>query len=474
MAGKYGPLNKNHKRRDSNFTFSGITIGNVVDTNDPQQMGRLRIACPTLGDVGYKAVKDIPWATYASPLAGVDSVSTRGRAKDVSIGPVSYGMWSIPNVGSSVLVACIDGDTKHRVWLGCVHGQFLTHTMPHGRYVDGVDGPSTSEEQPINPLSASQAAAFQSNFTAPEYATRGSDGQVSAIDNEIINSEDSEISATADSGRAGYRISRNDPTARYGSTGYNKEALIHSWTTPGFHSLSMDDSDDNCRIRIRTTHGAQIILDDSNERIYVSTANGKSWIELDEAGNIDVYAEKRISMHSKQDFNIQSDAAVRITGKQGVHIHSDTELRMTSKGDSHIQVGGILHLNTTAAMKVTAESMAILTTTTFDVTATTSFNLFGAAGNLKSSGPLSLSGTPLNLNGTLASSPTVVPVVADTSDAWLSMRVPDHEPWPRVVMTDAADGDSGNTQTPQFGSGDASVGKVERDETITRNINWKR
>ena len=120
MAGRYGALAKNHKKRAPVWSFNGITMGTVVDTNDPQQMGRLRIACPVLGDVGFKSIRDIPWATYVSPLAGVDSVSSRGRDDSVSVGPVAYGMWSIPNIGSNVLVACIDGDTRHRVWLGCV------------------------------------------------------------------------------------------------------------------------------------------------------------------------------------------------------------------------------------------------------------------------------------------------------------------------------------------------------------------
>jgi len=84
-------------------------------------------------------------------------------------------------------------------------------------------------------------------------------------------------------------------------------------------------------------------------------------------------------------------------------------------------------------------------------------------------------GTPLSLNSTVPIPPTVPPPAAtDTFAAWLSMRVPEHEPWPRVVMTDAADGDSGNSQTLQLTSTSPDVGKLERSEVISRNTNWNR
>ena len=59
-------------------TFDNLTIGVVVDTNDPQQMGRLRVLCPTLGDTEDQNLGVIPWAMYVSPLAGANSIGTRG------------------------------------------------------------------------------------------------------------------------------------------------------------------------------------------------------------------------------------------------------------------------------------------------------------------------------------------------------------------------------------------------------------
>ena len=110
----------------------------------------------------------------------------------------------------------------------------------------------------------------------------------------------------------------------------------YSWTTPGFHSLSMQDNAENCRIRFRTTHGHQIIMDDTNERIYISTAGGKAWIEMDEAGNIDMYAERNISMHAGKDINFAADGVFRVQAAEGIHMSTEAEMRIHTKTDLHI------------------------------------------------------------------------------------------------------------------------------------------
>ena len=47
---------------------SYITLGVVVDTDDPLQMGRLKIFCPTLNDYP-KITQYIPWTVCDSPFS---------------------------------------------------------------------------------------------------------------------------------------------------------------------------------------------------------------------------------------------------------------------------------------------------------------------------------------------------------------------------------------------------------------------
>ena len=130
------------------WAFYGVTVGTVVDTNDPQQMGRVRAQCLALNDPSNGTIDEIPWASYAAPFAGTVQRGTRGVEESEVTGPTAYGMWGIPKVGSQVLVMCLDGNPQTRVWVGCLHVGLATHTMPHGRfsYQDDSNLPSDNEK----------------------------------------------------------------------------------------------------------------------------------------------------------------------------------------------------------------------------------------------------------------------------------------------------------------------------------------
>jgi hypothetical protein len=136
----------------------------------------------------------------------------------------------------------------------------------------------------------------------------------------------------------------------YKSLGSFMASRVYGMSSPGFHSFLMDDRAFNSRVKIRSGAGHQIILDDTNERIYINTFEGNSWIEMDKSGNIDVYAKRRLSFHAEKDINMTSDETVRILGKKGVHIYAgfnqaqdnllappqDGEVRIQSEADMHI------------------------------------------------------------------------------------------------------------------------------------------
>ncbi len=486
-----------------------ITIGEVVDTNDPQQMGRIRVACPLFSEAQDCAIETIPWAMCMSPLAGTSVAPTRGRGDDSTPGEVAYGMFNIPKVGSHVLIATIDGDPRFRVWLGCLFDQYLTHTLPHGRYSyatgEKPDGPFSSTEDKIQPLYDSQTAAFTNTTTGVdprksfEYRTRGADTQVAGLDDEIINdtilsslADDFAIEYTEEDGAKlvntqGYKKSRVERTAT--STNTKNDVLydpqVYSWTSPGFHSIAMSDAAESCRVRIRSTHGHQIIMDDTNERIYISTAGGKSWIELDEAGNIDIYTERNLSYHAKQDINFTTDKAFRVSAKEGIHLESDTELRIHAKQEMHIKSAGdlyihadtTLYLHSGADTKFEITGNAVMDAALVDIKSAGAFIASaGAAASLLAGANVLLTGAQVHLNGPPAppGSGDVVPP-SPAKESFLTSRVPDHEPWARTMTKEAsADGDSGNTSEPDLTYTSPDVGKKERTETITRNPKWHR
>jgi len=66
--------------------------------------------------------------------------------------------------------------------------------------------------------------------------------------------------------------------------------------------------------------------------------------------------------------------------------------------------------------------------------------------------------------------------LSEIKQAFLPSRVPQHEPWPRVMMDpDSTDQDADNEFVLEFTSNDdANIGRVELGEEIPRNDNWHR
>ena len=85
----------------------GVTLGMVVDVNDPQQQGRLRVACPALNDPNPSSEsfnkETVPWALFAPGFAGVSLLEGRGPDEIQSEGPVAYGEWNRPSKGATAL-----------------------------------------------------------------------------------------------------------------------------------------------------------------------------------------------------------------------------------------------------------------------------------------------------------------------------------------------------------------------------------
>jgi len=427
--------------------MDSVTIGIVVDTNDPQQMGRVRAICARWGDSFDTPVEDVPWTLYSSPFGGQTQVGSRGPGIEESRGGVAYGMWAVPKVGAQVLIMCIDSDPNQRVYIGSIYDQFTPHTLPHGRFMyddhPSLDntitpsGPYTSAEKPIEPLSSNAKQAF-GNKSKPnfEWQTRAADYTASAVDVAVLNStassvpDDKDVSSDGWTSRQGYQTNRQTPNLKTTLTERCLDSMVYSLTSPGFHSLSMDDRMENCRIRFRTTSGHQIIMDDTNERIYIATAKGENWIEMDQNGNIDIFTTNKVNVRAKQGINLTSDEDIRLHAKKQIHMYAGDNIHIQTQKQLHVKTGDTLHLTSGAQMNFLAGGDLVQT----------------ASPNIHFNGP---------------------PATPATKAKW-THRVPDHEPWGRVMTKDDY------THTPEYKYEDKNVNRVERGRQITRGLYWRR
>ena len=288
-------VNSSDGNRD-NITHlsSNITIGLVINTDDPLENGRLQIFCPDLND-NPKKIHHIPWATYSTPYGGSinNAGYTRGhiQGKEHTSGAVHYGFWGIPEQGAHVLVACINGDIRRRVWMGCVPEHQETHTLFTGRFdwsKGFPDGPLSSTKSPIEPSYSNASKAFNDDKKSSEWKTRIASYQPTSVREDLgeipnpskstyLDNQFQEISKNeSDDWVKGILGSHGYDWSGYKKLGSFKSSRVFGMSTPGFHSFLMDDRPFNSRVQFKTTAGHQILLDDTNERIYISTYEGKS------------------------------------------------------------------------------------------------------------------------------------------------------------------------------------------------------
>lgn len=446
-----------------------IAIGTVVDTNDPMQWGRIRVLVSVWGDSWEHEVEGMPWAMYVSPFGGQTSVGTRGPGIDQTEGGVAYGMWAIPKMGAQVVVMSLDEDHTQRLYLGCVFDMGAGNTLPHGRWISedhpAIDnapnkgntkpyGPFSAGDKLIQPLANNLNKAFGNGSDAFEWSTRAADYAASRVDVSQLHNTTSNVQD--DSGvqvgdwvsTQGYQQSRLDPNGTSSFTNKNYDSQIVSITSPGFHSVAMDDRMENCRMRFRTSAGHQIILDDTNERIYIATAQGNNWIELDQAGNIDMFTTNKVNIRAAQEINLTSDKTIRMYAKEGIHMRSDKEIRLNSKEDTSVHSDKMVKLESGDNFNIISKA---------DTKITTKGNT-----HIKSGGTIFVTGEKIHLNG---------PTAADADEPQIALytnRIPAHEPWGRM-MTKNDEGVQG-----ELSYSDKRVGKHERGKDIQRGVYWRR
>lgn len=491
------------------IALDSITLGTVVSNTDPHQMGRLKIICQGLGDNQDDLTGDsLPWATMMSNFGGTtNSTAKRGPGDGVSSkGPIAYGMWNIPRVGSTVVVACIDGDPYYRIWMGSVFDQGSVSSLPHGRYFyqggkGEPDGPLDSYEEPIEPLYTNLGKAFGAKKGNYEWRTRGADfsvaGNVAEFTEYAPSTHPDETVKKAFKSKDGksFDVKNGYAAGRVDGQEAREESSVFSWTTPGFHTIAMDDRPENCRIRVRSTCGAQILMDDTNERMYISTPQGENYIEMDYNGNIDIHG-RRVAIHSTKDMNFTSDETIRFFGKTGIHMVTPKVINMQAAQDINIGTNqnvrvkalqgiftesvGATNVKATKEINVTSATSASVKATknilieagaAANVKAGAAANVQAGAGmNLKAGGQLLQTGAQIHFNGPAAgtAAPATPAEPANPEKAKWTNRIPVHEPFVRGLTKDDY------THDPELTYDDPNVGIKERDDTIKRGKLWRR
>ena len=287
--------------------YSGVYIGEVVDTEDLDRAGRMRVRIPMLsGDLTN--TDGVITCQWSSPFAG--STPAAALSGDVT-SPVgtqkSYGMWMVPpDVGNLVLVCFGDGNLKHGIVISCLFPHKLTHMVPG--MPAGLSYSDPNMQLPVNEKNKRDGNLTHNDATRPLATDLAEAITLQGLANDSLRG----------TGSSGSR--RESPSQTFGFLTPGPKDPDNSGNRLGGHQFVMDDSIDSRLIRLRTAGGNQILMDDTVGVIYLINKSGSAWVEMDASGSIQIFGETSINMRTKGNFNIRADKNVNIEAGQDVQI----------------------------------------------------------------------------------------------------------------------------------------------------------
>jgi len=460
------PRNYKFDRGGSPTEF-GPFIGKVTNNIDPTRQGRLQVyieqfAGPNPDDSSlWRTVSYCPPFYGATPKGGSAGVGTYLGGNQQS-----YGMWfTPPDIGVSVLCFFVEGDPNQGFYIGCIPEQGINHMIPaigsvprnlaqtqnnsQASYFAGapllpvteINNASTNPQINENPRFFDQPKPVHSYVAATLFQQGLANDPVrGSIGSSSQRESPSTCYGMSTPGRAIYQGGLGGGTDSEANVAAQLQNLrpedIKIIGRRGGHTFVMDDGNlvgNDSLVRIRTAKGHQITMSDDGNCFYITHANGQSWIEFGQEGTVDVFStnsvnvrtQGTINLHADQDINMFAGNKINMKSLKGTAIQSDGDLNVACKKD-----------------------LTLFATAQIGVKSNGSLALKGKLASLEATGPLSLKGLPISLNGgpglpittPRGITKTLMPETEfNSSTGWnvsptglesIVTRAPTHEPYP--------------------------------------------
>ena len=463
------------KGRPSNYKMDrggvpaefGPFAGIVMSTVDPTRAGRLRVFIDTFAAGTENNMQDEScWTTvsYMPPFYG--STPLQGNANSNNNGTYpgnqnSYGMWfTPPDVGMTVMCIFVNGDRSQGYYIGTIPDQGLGRMVPALGSVVTAQAEVQNQNQetyftnvtrlPVTEINTNNTDLFNSprffdgikpvqSVVAQALLQQGliNDTERGTINSSSQRESPSAVFGVSTPGIPIYSggMKPNDIRTKLNS-GEIKPNDAKVIGRVGGHSLVMDDGDlegNNALLRLRTSKGHQITMNDSGNFFYIVHANGQTWIEFGVEGTVDVYATNSVNVRTKGDINLHAD--------RDINMFAGRFVKIKSKEDMQIDTDTFLSVRA-------QQDITLYSKNTVGVKADGTLTLNSASGSWGAGSALALQAGGIDLNGPAAGTvatpqPLTTTLLDDTewntSRGWIVKpaglkstvsRAPTHEPYP--------------------------------------------
>ena len=327
-------------------------LGKVKNNVDPTRSGRLQVWVAEFGGA-EEDPKNWRTVSYASPYMGTTDITEGGSKNNVwTEVPHTYGLWMVPpDVGIQVLVIFVAGDPSKGYWFACVNSHLSRYMLPGLAASTAVDsehvssdvsydsGPAIVTEFNSNDPKAGSDSKFMQEkkpIHEPQQKILVTQGLEADTVRGVLTSSSQRETPSKVFGISTPGRPQNDPAEdpsfdQKVKSGSLKEEDYAVKTRLGGHTFIMDDGDvkgENKLVRIRSSSGHQIVMNDTANTLYFCNTDGKVWMEFTASGHLMVYAEGGIDIrtkgimnfHADMDINIQTNKKLKIKAVEGIQM----------------------------------------------------------------------------------------------------------------------------------------------------------
>jgi len=363
----------------------GPFIARVIKHADPYYLGGLEVELlktTEAGNVG-ETLGQTAIVYYASPFYGVTGAQHLGKNDSYSNTQKSYGWWAVPpDPGTLVLVTFVEGSREFGYWFACIPEKGMTYMLPGGQPATEQTSGNIPKELKGKKLPVGE---YNKKITKPstnnvvKYKRPVNEDFINVLKEQGTVEDDirgiTTTSAQREFPSAVYGFSSPGPLDKRGGSPQGKVGIKESQATVhtsrlGSSSIVIDDGDDkflrkgspedtpyeyvnkeasesggdvtrpaNEMIRFRTRTGAQIMINTSEDLIYINNSRGTAWIEMSSNGKLDVYAKDSISFHTETDFNFVADRDINFEAGRNINMMVNYNLSISAAQDYQLLVG---------------------------------------------------------------------------------------------------------------------------------------
>jgi len=330
-------------------------IGEVMDNVDPGHMGKVWVYIEAKGR--DKTNRD-NWkmVSYCSPFYGTTNLENNSKGLEFKNTQQTYGMWmNPPDVGTMVLIIFVDGNPDNAWVIGYIPDAYMTHMIPGiaaSEFWDsGIVNEKTLKLFKGQQLPVAEYNKKENNIESsfkrtkkpvhmPQFEMLREQGLIQDDQRGLTSSSaqretPSRVFGISTPGRPLDQRAEKDPVKEnYAKILKTPEKVKNSdikiWNRQGGHSFVMDDGDavgNNQLFRLRSASGHQILLNDTNDFIYIANSKGTAWIEINKDGGIDIFATDSISMHTDKNFNFDCAGDINMNIGNSLNIKTGTDIK---------------------------------------------------------------------------------------------------------------------------------------------------